>query len=158
MGFSTPTHLLYADDVLIFCRGTMRIMKATRHAFDIYGFLSGQIVNWNKSYSYFGSSVSPHHFGTLQSLVGYFKDSKMVKVSWDTCCRHYFLGSLSLKHLRLLNSSLLKKINWEFMTFDGFAYSFLRKRYLKQLQKPLGGYVTSSIWSSLWAHYSDLYK
>ena len=29
---------------------------------------------------------------------------------------------------------------------------------MKQLQKPLGGYVTSSIWSSFRAHYSDPHK
>ena len=54
----------------------------------------------------------------------------------------------------LLNDSLLRKL----ITSEGFYFSFLWKRYLKQLQKPHGGYVTSSIWLSIWAHYSELLK
>ncbi|KAI9178075.1 hypothetical protein LWI28_022444 [Acer negundo] len=39
-----------------------------------------------------------------------------------------------------------------------FAFSFLRERYLRHLQKPHEGYVTSSIWSSLRTSYSSLFK
>ena len=44
------------------------------------------------------------------------------------------------------------------MTSNGFAFSFLQERYLRHLQKPHGGYVTSSIRSSLWTNYSSLLK
>ena len=70
----------------------------------------------------------------------------------------YSQGGLGLKDLGLLNDSLLKKLTWKFMTSEGFAFSFLRKRYLTQLQKSHGGYVTSSIWPSFRSHYSDLLK
>ncbi|KAK2664738.1 hypothetical protein Ddye_003312 [Dipteronia dyeriana] len=69
-GFSAPTHLLYADDVLIFCRGTVLNLKNIMSAFEVYGNISSQLVNWGKSSNYFGSSVSPFRIGRLQSLVG----------------------------------------------------------------------------------------
>ncbi|KAK3222074.1 hypothetical protein Dsin_009099 [Dipteronia sinensis] len=69
-GFSAPTHLLYADDVLIFCRGTVKNLKNIMSTFEVYGNISGQLVNWGKSSIYFGSSVSPSRNGRLQSLVG----------------------------------------------------------------------------------------
>ncbi|KAI9154408.1 hypothetical protein LWI28_025962 [Acer negundo] len=39
-------------------------------AFRDYGDISGQLVNWDKSSIYFGSSISPSRIGSLQSLVG----------------------------------------------------------------------------------------
>ncbi|KAK3221918.1 hypothetical protein Dsin_008943 [Dipteronia sinensis] len=69
-GFSAPTHLLYADDVLIFCRGTVRNLRRVVHAFRVYGSISGQLVNWTKSSIFFRSSVSPAPISSLQSLVG----------------------------------------------------------------------------------------
>ncbi|KAK3183586.1 hypothetical protein Dsin_030872 [Dipteronia sinensis] len=58
MGFSAPNHLLYAYDFLIFCRGTVWNLKNIMGAFEVYGNISGQLVNWGKSSIYFGSSVS----------------------------------------------------------------------------------------------------
>ncbi|KAK3217931.1 hypothetical protein Dsin_011901 [Dipteronia sinensis] len=69
-GFSAPTHLLYVDDVLIFYRGTVRNLKNIMSAFEVYGNISCQLVNWVKSSIYFRSSVSPSRIGRLQSLVG----------------------------------------------------------------------------------------
>ena len=40
-GFLAPTHLLYADDVLIFCRGTQMNLKHIMGAFGDYGDISG---------------------------------------------------------------------------------------------------------------------
>ncbi|KAK0607544.1 hypothetical protein LWI29_016439 [Acer saccharum] len=68
-GFSTSTHLLYPDDVLIFYRGTVRNLKNIIRAFELYGKISGQLVNWGKSSIYFGSSISPSRIGRLWSLV-----------------------------------------------------------------------------------------
>ncbi|KAI9187344.1 hypothetical protein LWI28_027039 [Acer negundo] len=44
-GFLAPTHLIYADDVLIFCRGTQNNLKHIMGAFRDYGDISGQLVN-----------------------------------------------------------------------------------------------------------------
>ena len=53
-----PSHLLYADDVLLFCKATRMNAEALKYAFDLYGRLSGQIVSTEKSKIYFGKGVS----------------------------------------------------------------------------------------------------
>lgn len=40
-----PTHMSYADDVLLFGRGNVRNLKAIVEAFNLYSWLSGQLVN-----------------------------------------------------------------------------------------------------------------
>ncbi|KAK3204635.1 hypothetical protein Dsin_018681 [Dipteronia sinensis] len=70
---------------------------------------------------------------------GSCKENKFVRVTWDQCCRPYSQGGLGLKDLGLLNDLLLWKFTWKFMTSYSFAFSFLRERYLKQLQNPHGG-------------------
>ncbi|KAK3212772.1 hypothetical protein Dsin_017478 [Dipteronia sinensis] len=233
-GFSAPTQLLYADDVLIFCKGTIRNLRRVVHAFKVYGSISGQLVNWSKSSIFLGSSVSPARISSLQFLVGiqigrlpfYYlgvplfpgkprksvlmpiadkilskfakwkgksfslagratlirsvitgffvhsfmvykwlisliqmvtkkirnflwtgscEETKLVRVSWNRCCRPYALGGLGLKDLALLNASLLRKLTWKFITSNNFGFTFLHERYIRQLQKPHGGYITSSI-------------
>ncbi|KAI9192875.1 hypothetical protein LWI28_028829 [Acer negundo] len=89
---------------------------------------------------------------------GSCEKTKLVRVAWDRCCRPYSQGGFGLKDLRLLNDSLLRKFTWKFITSDGFAFSFLRERYLKHLQKPHEGYVTSSIWSSFRTNHSSFLK
>ncbi|KAF3441089.1 hypothetical protein FNV43_RR19375 [Rhamnella rubrinervis] len=56
--FSSPSYLLYVDDVLMFCRGTYRNMSGIFYALNVYDSLSGQIVNLDKSHIYFRSGVS----------------------------------------------------------------------------------------------------
>ncbi|KAK2638786.1 hypothetical protein Ddye_026581 [Dipteronia dyeriana] len=246
-GFSAPTHLLYADDVLIFYRGTVRNLKNIMSAFEVYGNISGKLVNWGKSSIYFGSAVSPSQIGRLQSLVGmqigrlpfsylgvplfrgkpkksvlqpiadkilskfanwkekalslagrttliklvitgsfvhsfmiykcpssllrlvnrklrnflwtgYCEETKLIRVAWGRCCNPYSQCGIGLKDLGLLNDSLLKKLTLKFLTSKCFSFLFMRERYLTQLRKSHGGYVTSSIWPSFHSHYSDLLK
>ena len=64
-GFSAPTHLLYACDVMIFCKDTVQNLKNILRAFEVYGKISDQLVNWGKSSIYFGSSVSSSWIGRL---------------------------------------------------------------------------------------------
>ncbi|KAK3193268.1 hypothetical protein Dsin_024578 [Dipteronia sinensis] len=136
-GFLAPTHLLYTDDVLIFCRGTQKNLKNIIGAFEDYGDISSQLVNWSKSFIYFRSSVSPCRIGSLRSLVGMqirqlpfsylgvpfasgwlssllslinrklrnflrtgtCEETKLVRVTWDCCCRPYSQVGFGLKDL-----------------------------------------------------------
>jgi hypothetical protein len=53
-GLSIPTHILYADDIMIFCKATKVNVRRILDIFSKYGEASGQLVNRNKSKYYAG--------------------------------------------------------------------------------------------------------
>ena len=57
-GVSIPTHILYADDVMIFCAGTKKNMRCLLHIFDSYAAVLGQLINNNKSRFYSGAMTT----------------------------------------------------------------------------------------------------
>jgi hypothetical protein len=44
-----PSHVLYADDIIIFCKGTKNNIWCVLSIFNDYGAASGQIINKTKS-------------------------------------------------------------------------------------------------------------
>ncbi|KAL6175679.1 hypothetical protein ACLB2K_052318 [Fragaria x ananassa] len=48
-GVCVPSHVLFADDVMVFCRGDQRSLNAIIQFFEEYGLNSGQIINRAKS-------------------------------------------------------------------------------------------------------------
>jgi hypothetical protein len=63
------SHLLFADDVLLFAAATKRNVTAITKIFDIYSSLSGQVVNWAKSGVIFGDKVTEHRRLSMVSLL-----------------------------------------------------------------------------------------
>jgi len=57
-GASNPTHILYADDVLIFCAGTKQNIRCLLKIFNDYSEVSGQIINNSKSRFYAGAMTT----------------------------------------------------------------------------------------------------
>ncbi|XP_057774769.1 uncharacterized protein LOC130993749 [Salvia miltiorrhiza] len=53
-----PTHLLYADDILLFCKASTKNARTIRNILQRYGELSGQICSREKSHIYFAKGVS----------------------------------------------------------------------------------------------------
>ncbi|XP_026419442.1 uncharacterized protein LOC113315366 [Papaver somniferum] len=49
-----PTHLLFADDILIFCKGNLHSLQNLKNMLVLYERASGQCVNYAKSKFYFG--------------------------------------------------------------------------------------------------------
>jgi hypothetical protein len=47
--FMVPSHSLYADDILVFCKGNLSGIKALKSLFDQYAQESGQVINSSKS-------------------------------------------------------------------------------------------------------------
>jgi len=54
-----PSHCLYADDILIFFKGTLYNVQHIMHLFKLYGQYSGQLVNAHKSKFYSRLSLYP---------------------------------------------------------------------------------------------------
>jgi hypothetical protein len=63
--FMVPSHSLYADDILVFCKGNLTGIKALKNLFDQYANESGQVINTSKS-TIFSGSITP---GRLELLV-----------------------------------------------------------------------------------------
>lgn len=57
-GYQVPSHVLYADDILIFCRGTKRNIDCLMSLFTRYGEASGQLISLDKSIVYHGNVPS----------------------------------------------------------------------------------------------------
>ncbi|XP_026378452.1 uncharacterized protein LOC113272874 [Papaver somniferum] len=49
-----PTHLLFADDILVFCRGNLYSLQNLKTMLSVYEKASGQCVNYAKSKFYYG--------------------------------------------------------------------------------------------------------
>ncbi|XP_057786281.1 uncharacterized protein LOC131003750 [Salvia miltiorrhiza] len=68
---SFPSHLLYADDVLLFCQATKRNCIMIDSIIQLYSTVSGQYCNKNKSTLYFGKGVSPGRRSRLQRILDF---------------------------------------------------------------------------------------
>ncbi|KAK3225566.1 hypothetical protein Dsin_005428, partial [Dipteronia sinensis] len=65
-----PTHLLYADDIFIFCRADSRSLNTLKDFIDSYGVASGQLVSSDKS-SYFLGQHSLAMKAIVESILGF---------------------------------------------------------------------------------------
>ncbi|WJX94160.1 hypothetical protein P8452_75606 [Trifolium repens] len=55
-----PTHVLYADDIMIFYKGSKKNLKCLINIFELYGAVSGQVINKQKSnipFTYLGCPI-----------------------------------------------------------------------------------------------------
>ena len=52
-----PSHVLFADDIMVFCKGDKRSLLNLMAFFEEYGLNSGQLVNKTKSHVYLGKSA-----------------------------------------------------------------------------------------------------
>ncbi|XP_026410380.1 uncharacterized protein LOC113305574 [Papaver somniferum] len=52
-----PTHLLFADDILVFCRGNLHSLQNLKNMLVLYQHASGQCVNYAKSKFYYGGDT-----------------------------------------------------------------------------------------------------
>ncbi|XP_057811426.1 uncharacterized protein LOC131025643 [Salvia miltiorrhiza] len=70
-GSHFPTHLLYADDILIFCKASVRNAKKIKEILNLYGELSGQVCNPLKSHVYFSSKVATPLRNNIKRELGF---------------------------------------------------------------------------------------
>ncbi|KAL8486523.1 hypothetical protein ACS0TY_023277 [Phlomoides rotata] len=67
--FTCPAYLLYADDILGFCKASRRNTRCLKRILDCYASLSGQVFNLDKSKAYFGKHVSVQNRGYFQNTL-----------------------------------------------------------------------------------------
>lgn len=73
-GCISPSHVLYADDLFIFCRSDGVTLRNLQGFFDRYSRASGQFINKAKSTFYLGSTLR-HRKAVVESYLG-FKEGK----------------------------------------------------------------------------------
>ena len=67
---SPPSHVLYADDLMVFCRGDKHSLTHLRKFFDKYSAASRQFINADKSTFYLGVK-SLHRRAPIQCILGF---------------------------------------------------------------------------------------
>ncbi|KAM2399421.1 hypothetical protein TB1_035287 [Malus domestica] len=61
MGIAPPSHVLFADDIMVFMRGTKRSMRNLMRFVEEYSLNSGQCINKLKSLVFLGKYASSRH-------------------------------------------------------------------------------------------------
>ncbi|KAL6187555.1 hypothetical protein ACLB2K_038953 [Fragaria x ananassa] len=67
-GVCVPSHVLFADDVMVFCRGDQRSLNAIMQFFEEYGLNSGQIINRAKSSVFISKHIQRRQHSIVSSL------------------------------------------------------------------------------------------
>jgi hypothetical protein len=65
-----PSHSLYADDILIFCKGTLSGLRVLKNLFQSYASESGQVINNSKS-TIFSGSISSGGLDLIVQLLNF---------------------------------------------------------------------------------------
>jgi hypothetical protein len=65
-----PSHILYADDMMLFCKGTTSNLNCLKDIFMKYAETYGQLVNPQKSSIYAGS-ISNHRLSQIETMIGF---------------------------------------------------------------------------------------
>lgn len=69
-GFSFPSHTLYADDILVFCKGDKKSLEALMNLFMHYGQASGQLLSLEKCKFYYGK-LSAKRVADISYVLGF---------------------------------------------------------------------------------------
>ena len=67
---AVPSHIIYADDMMIFCKGTSSNLNCLKNIFLAYAETSGQMVNPQKS-SIFAGSITNRRLNHIASILGF---------------------------------------------------------------------------------------
>lgn len=65
---SRISHVLYVDDVILFCRGDAKSLKNLKSFLDLYGAVAGQLTNSEKSRFYI-ASTSSHRASIIRNIL-----------------------------------------------------------------------------------------
>jgi len=244
-GVVFPTHILYADDIMIFFIGTKRNIRCLLNIFLAYSNVSGQLVNHPKSRFFTGAMTNAcvqmlaamlgfcagsipfiylgcpifkgkpkaSHFisitdkikaklatwkGVTLSIMGRIQlvksiihgmlvysfnvymwprrllcslDSwiknfiwsgdihsrKICTVSWKIMCRAWSAGGLDIKSTRMINDSLMLKLDWEMISKESQWSALFKCKYFSN-GRYCKWYMKSSVWSNIKMHLSTVYS
>ncbi|XP_057784939.1 uncharacterized protein LOC131002461 [Salvia miltiorrhiza] len=114
MGFSRaanfPTHLLYADDILIFYKASVRNARKIKEILHYYGGISGQICSNEKSSLFLGDGVARRMGGLIQRELQFARGSLPVTYLGAPL----FVGRPKASHFMSIKDKIVNKFdNWQ---------------------------------------------
>ncbi|XP_074300309.1 uncharacterized protein LOC141631549 [Silene latifolia] len=100
------SHLAFADNLLLFCRGDLASVRVLMRAFLSFSEASGLRMNQDKSEMYM-HGITPLATEAILQLSGF-----KIGIAWDTCCLPCDKGGLGIKHSLHWNLAVLGKYTW----------------------------------------------
>lgn len=155
-----PSHCLYADDVLIFCKGTLANVRHIMKLFELYGQYSGQVVNAAKSKFYSGA-ISLSRVQTITSITGFSHGT----IPFTYLGVPLFIGKPKALYLRPIVDKIQTKLSaWKgsLLTIMGrvqlinavissmLTYSFHVYKWPPSLLHEVAKCMRNFIWSGNW--------
>jgi hypothetical protein len=104
-GTNLPTHVLYADDIMIFCTGLKSNIRELLHIFHKYSAVSGQIVNNAKS-RFFTGNMYVARKNMIDCLLGF--NVGVVPFLYLGC--PIFQGKPKVAHFRMITDKIKNKL------------------------------------------------
>jgi len=77
-------------------------------------------------------------------------------MKWNKMCKPKQEGGLGIINLNMSNQAAMLKITWEFRFEKSFWAKFMRERFLNSRGYVLAKYITSSTWSGLKPHLTNI--
>jgi hypothetical protein len=152
-----PSHSLYADDILVFCKGNLSGIKALKGLFDLYAQESGQVINSSKS-TILSSSITPGRLELIVQVLNF----KLGAVPFNYLGVPIFIGRPKTIHLQPIADKVKQKLSaWKasLLSIAGrvqlvqaviqsmLIYSFSMYSWHVALLKDLEKCIRNFIWS-----------
>ncbi|XP_057801234.1 uncharacterized protein LOC131016514 [Salvia miltiorrhiza] len=155
---SFATHLLYADDILVFGRATEANARTILHILNFYGSLFGQICSMEKSHIFFGDKVQNSLRRSIKGILK-FRRGTLPFVYLGV---PIFAGAIKAIYLRAIHDRILLKFaRWKGMHLSmagriclvksviqiSITHSMMVYRWPKNLLKELDRKYRNFIWT-----------
>ncbi|XP_019436006.1 PREDICTED: uncharacterized protein LOC109342483 [Lupinus angustifolius] len=144
---STPTHVLYVDDILISCKGVKGEILALNKLILTYAQASGQHINPSKC-KFFTTQATPTRISTLPTWLGF----SMGSLPFSYMGVPIFIGKPRAIHLQPIADRIVNKLTkWKgsSRSIMGREWaSFYRTRFYKADHRQTS-YGKSSIWPGI---------
>ncbi|XP_019452189.1 PREDICTED: uncharacterized protein LOC109354244 [Lupinus angustifolius] len=161
---ATPSHVLYADDILVFCRGIKRELLEIKDLFNNYAKVSGRCLNLSQC-KFFSTQANARKIGNwpvnllkrmdccIRNFIwsGDTKVKKLVTVAWHKDCCPIKEGGLGIRSIKLLNEASMVKLAWEMNSSSQEWTNYYRSRFCRN-KEPKTSYIKSSIWPDIKKH------
>ncbi|XP_019460146.1 PREDICTED: uncharacterized protein LOC109359906 [Lupinus angustifolius] len=156
-GIKTPSHVLYADDIFIFCKGKKRELLKIKQLLNNYSNVSGQCVNAAKS-KFYSTNSSQRKIASIAQVLGFSSGSLPLNYLGVPI----FLGKPRRIHLQRIADKITNKLaTWKGMLLSIMGrielvrsviqsmllYSFKIYAWPTSLLKHIDNCIRNFVWS-----------